>query len=179
LTKPTDLLDGLLSGLGHPVIGIDHMAFVLALGVAAGFTHSGFRIPSAFIASSMLGITLHLTRGTMPYPEAMVALSLVAIGVVFLMRRHLPWPRGWLAFAVAAGIIHGYVYADAIVEAEPIVRGSFLVGLAVSQALLALVSKAFVDIMLHEDQAIRGGVRVVGGVLVAVGVAFLAVTLQA
>ena len=30
---PVTFMQGLLSGLGHPVIGIDHLAFVVAMGV--------------------------------------------------------------------------------------------------------------------------------------------------
>src|SRR5262249_57584778 len=33
---PSTFMEGLLSGLGHPVIGLDHLAFLLAVGVAVG-----------------------------------------------------------------------------------------------------------------------------------------------
>src|ERR1044071_6160591 len=33
---PTTFAEGFLSGLGHPVIGPDHLAFLLAIGVAVG-----------------------------------------------------------------------------------------------------------------------------------------------
>ncbi|MET0472193.1 MAG: HupE/UreJ family protein, partial [Xanthobacteraceae bacterium] len=33
---PTTFVEGFLSGLGHPVIGPDHLAFLLAIGVAVG-----------------------------------------------------------------------------------------------------------------------------------------------
>ena len=32
---PATFVQGLLSGFGHPIIGIDHLAFIVAMGVAA------------------------------------------------------------------------------------------------------------------------------------------------
>ena len=31
---PTTFTDGILSGLGHPIIGVDHLAFLVAVGLA-------------------------------------------------------------------------------------------------------------------------------------------------
>jgi urease accessory protein len=33
---PSTFVDGILSGVGHPIIGPDHLAFVVALGIAVG-----------------------------------------------------------------------------------------------------------------------------------------------
>jgi urease accessory protein len=33
---PTTFADGILSGVGHPIIGPDHLAFLVALGIAVG-----------------------------------------------------------------------------------------------------------------------------------------------
>ena len=33
---PTTFAEGMLSGLGHPVIGADHLAFLIAVGVTVG-----------------------------------------------------------------------------------------------------------------------------------------------
>jgi urease accessory protein len=41
---PTTFLDGLLSGLQHPALGLDHLAFIVVLGVAAAFTRAGIPI---------------------------------------------------------------------------------------------------------------------------------------
>ncbi|MGB0926172.1 MAG: HupE/UreJ family protein, partial [Pikeienuella sp.] len=41
---------GVLSGIGHPLLGFDHLFFVLAVGVAALFTGRALTAPLAFIA---------------------------------------------------------------------------------------------------------------------------------
>ena len=33
---PSTFADGILSGIGHPIIGPDHLAFLVALGIAVG-----------------------------------------------------------------------------------------------------------------------------------------------
>lgn len=44
---PSTFAQGLLSGLGHPVIGPDHLAFLIAVGVAVGAGVSASRCPSS------------------------------------------------------------------------------------------------------------------------------------
>ena len=45
---PSSFGEGLLSGIGHPIIGLDHLAFVLGIGVAASFLKRGLAMPAFF-----------------------------------------------------------------------------------------------------------------------------------
>ena len=47
---PETFMQGLLSGLAHPVIGLDHLAFIVAMGVAAGVATLNLAIPVVFIS---------------------------------------------------------------------------------------------------------------------------------
>ena len=49
---------GVLSGVGHPLLGFDHLFFVLAMGIAALFTARRFAAPAAYIAAMLLGCAL-------------------------------------------------------------------------------------------------------------------------
>ncbi|NEO92981.1 MAG: urease accessory protein UreJ, partial [Moorea sp. SIO3G5] len=63
---PDNFITGFLSGLGHPVIGFDHLAFVIAVGlIAAGFS-SGFLIPGAFVLTTLVGTGIHLLGMDLP-----------------------------------------------------------------------------------------------------------------
>ncbi len=44
---PATFAEGLLSGLGHPVIGIDHLAFIVAVGLAVGVAGLSLAMPAA------------------------------------------------------------------------------------------------------------------------------------
>ena len=65
---PATLWHGLLSGLGHPVIGPDHLAFLLAFGAVAALIPAGWRACVAFVAASMAGVVVHLAKLTASYP---------------------------------------------------------------------------------------------------------------
>lgn len=71
---------GLLSGLGHPVIGLDHLAAIVAVGLAAAFVPAGFAVIAAFIAATIAGTMLHVALVTIPGAEIVVALSVLSVG---------------------------------------------------------------------------------------------------
>ena len=50
---PATFTQGLLSGLGHPIIGVDHLAFVVAVGIAVGVARLSLALPAVFIALIM------------------------------------------------------------------------------------------------------------------------------
>ena len=115
---PGTALEGLISGLAHPVIGLDHFLFVLAIGVACFYFGQRAAAVAGFIAATVAGTVLHLYKASLPYPDAWVALSVVAIGV--LLFRAAPFLRGRAAplFFALCGLVHGYAYGESIVGAE-------------------------------------------------------------
>ena len=52
---PDTLLTGVLSGIGHPIIGIDHLAFVICVGLASAFVAGRYVTPLAFAAATIAG----------------------------------------------------------------------------------------------------------------------------
>ncbi|MEM6596564.1 MAG: HupE/UreJ family protein [Cyanobacteria bacterium P01_D01_bin.36] len=42
---PKTIAKGLLSGIGHPVIGLDHIVFVIAVGLLATIVRKGLAVP--------------------------------------------------------------------------------------------------------------------------------------
>src|ERR1041384_831366 len=74
---PSTFGEGLLSGLGHPVIGIDHLAFLVALGLVTGLAGLNLLLPVVFVAVSALGVALHVKGVTIPGAEVMVAGSVI------------------------------------------------------------------------------------------------------
>ncbi|HEY8555294.1 MAG TPA: HupE/UreJ family protein, partial [Burkholderiales bacterium] len=64
---PATAFEGFVSGLAHPVIGLDHFLFVVALGVACHLL--GQRIPSiaAFLVAALAGTLFHVQPATLPH----------------------------------------------------------------------------------------------------------------
>jgi urease accessory protein len=165
---PTTFIEGLLSGLGHPIIGIDHLAFLAAVGIAVGVAQLSFAMPLAFVGASALGVMLHIQGFTIPAAEAIVGASVLLAGALVARGRIVP-SSVWLALFTLAGLIHGYAYGEAVAGAEATPIWAYLVGLFVIQAALT-IGIAFIT------QQVTNPVtpRLAGAVVAGVGLAVLA-----
>ena len=129
---PQTYLQGLLSGLGHPLIGVDHAAFIVAAGFFLALVKGGIWGIVALIGGSLLGAALHLMGYGLPGGEIGVALSVILIGGLVMSRRSIG--LAWLACGfVLAGALHGHAYAEAIFGAEAAPLMAYLSGFSLIQ----------------------------------------------
>lgn len=135
---PETFLQGFLSGLGHPVIGADHLTFVLGLGVlAAMFSVRLATLAGTFIAATVLGLCLYLQTQTLPAAEALVALSVLLMGGMMLSTKPL---RLLLRVMLpGSGLLHGYAYGEAILGAETQQVIAYIAGFSLIQAAIAIL----------------------------------------
>src|SRR5262249_4888607 len=138
---PATFGEGMLSGLGHPIIGLDHFAAVVAVGCIAAMHSAGAALVIAFIVSMMAGVALHLNGATVPAAEILVAVSVMALGVLMLGRRQMSTISALVLFALV-GLVHGYALGESIYGAEQTPLYAYLLGLAVIQSAIALVAMA-------------------------------------
>lgn len=169
---PATAAQGLLSGLGHPIIGLDHFLFVLALGAVCYFLGRGVISIAAFLVMAAAGTLVHVQEVTLPYAEIWVAATLLVLGVALLKAPPvLKSLAGPILFALA-GFVHGYAYGESIVGAERTPLIAYLVGFTVIQLVIALAGFAaarHADRKRHAQHALTA----VGGVASAAGVVFL------
>jgi urease accessory protein len=135
--QPVTALEGLLSGLGHPVIGVDHLLFVLGAGVLAARAKRGQPLPLLFVAASVAVAGMRYIGVHVELSELWVAGSLIVLGGILLATRVLSGGAIGVLFLVA-GALHGYALAEAIVGAERTPLLAYLVGLAIIQSAIAL-----------------------------------------
>jgi urease accessory protein len=134
---PSTFSQGLLSGLGHPVIGPDHLAYLIAVGIAVGAGGLSLALPIVFVAASAIGVALHVYGLNVPGAELVIALSVILVG--FLIARGRALPLGlWTALFGIAGLAHGYAYGESIFGAEPTPLFAYLAGLVVIQSALSV-----------------------------------------
>ena len=114
---PATALEGLLSGLGHPVIGIDHLLFIAAAGVLAARLKRGFLLPLVFVVASVAVAGMRYLGVDVRLDELWIAGSLVVLGAIMLAARE---PSGGVVAGLflVTGALHGYALAEAIVGAE-------------------------------------------------------------
>jgi urease accessory protein len=163
---PTTFMQGLLSGFGHPVIGLDHLAALVGVGLVASRFPRGLVLPVFWIVAMAAGVGLHLASFDLPFTEVLVALSVVAIGIVAALRPTLPFSLAGLLFAVG-GLIHGYALGESIIGAEASPLFAYLLGLVLVQAALT-VGVAFVAQRFSADMLLAPPARLrIAGLAVA------------
>jgi urease accessory protein len=171
---PATFTQGLLSGLGHPIIGVDHLLFVIGVGLIAALYRRGHLLPLAFLVASAAGAGLHLMAADLPAVELLIALSVVAVGIwaAWRVRPHAAVAAGLLGLA---GLFHGYAYAESIVGAEPTPLAAYFIGFIAVQYAIALCAFAAARRLASADPAPYVTVlRVIGGAIGVAGAAFVA-----
>ena len=167
---PTTFAEGFLSGLGHPVIGPDHLAFLLAIGVAVGVGGLNLVLPLLFVIASAIGVTLHVNGVNLPGAEIVVAVSVLFAGFLIARGRALPVSL-WAILFAAAGLFHGYAFGESIFGAERSPLHAYLLGLIIVQSALTVGTALFVRRRAGGVSAIAP--RLAGAVIIGVGLATL------
>jgi urease accessory protein len=136
---PATALEGLLSGLGHPVIGIDHLLFIAGAGVLAARFKRGYLLPLVFVVASVSVAGMRYLGVDVGLDELWIAGSLVVLGAVMIAARE---PAGGVVAGLflVAGALHGYALAEAIVGAERTPLVAYLAGLTLIQSAIALAA---------------------------------------
>jgi len=134
---PATALEGLLSGLGHPVIGVDHLLFIAGAGVLAARFARGILLPLAFVVASVAVAGLRYLGVDLGLGELWIAGSLVVLGALMLAAS-VPGRGVTVGLFMIAGALHGYALAEAIVGAERTPLAAYLAGLALVQSAIAL-----------------------------------------
>ncbi len=130
--SPT-LVNGLLSGLAHPVLGPDHLAFLLALSLL-GLQRRRLWLP-ALLAVSLLGSAAGLLLPGLSGAQLALALTLGLEALVLV--GHLP-----AAVLLPAMALHGYGLSGTVLGWTVMPLVTYLLGLLLSQGLLLLTALA-------------------------------------
>ena len=156
-------LQGLLSGIGHPLLGPDHLLFLLAIGFI------GLRRPVAWglpllvfaLGGAVLMQLFPLPSSLEPAGEALVSLSLLVEGLIALNLM----PAGLLLPVIG---LHGYLLGGAIVGAESTPLLTYFLGLLIAQGALLLAislgSKRLLNALGDQGKPVAAGIWIgVGG----------------
>lgn len=140
------VVHGLLDGVLHPIIGLDHLLVMLAVGLWAAMRggRALWLLPMAFLTAMGAGAALSLLGFTLTAAESWVALSVPAAGV--LVWRNTRVSSAWAVALVAVfALVHGYVHAAELTDGADalaysagfLLTTALLHGLGVAVGLLA------------------------------------------
>ncbi len=132
------ILQGLASGIGHPLLGPDHLLFMLAIGLVGLRNPSKWVLPLLLIGIAGSGLVqlIPLPNVLVPWAEAIVSLSLAIEGLIVMNFISTKWLLPMFA-------LHGYLLGSTIVGAEPTPLIGYFLGLIIAQGgLLIMTTKA-------------------------------------
>ena len=168
---PGTFADGLLSGLAHPIIGLDHFAAIVAVACLAAAYRAGALLVVGFVVAMIAGVTIHVRGTTLPAAEIIVALSVIVLGAVLLRNRSLHTGAA-LALFIAAGLTHGYALGESIYGSETSPLAGYFIGLVAIQSAVALSVMFAARTVLRTKSEILT-LRMVGAGVVGVGLTVL------
>ena len=167
---PSTMWQGLLSGLGHPIIGFDHLAFIIAVGLAASFLARRYLLPLAFIFTTVIGCLLSYNGVALPSAEVVVAGSVVVLGSFIVLGKTFSGITYGSIFTVA-GLFHGWAYGQAIIGAESTPLLAYLLSFSLTQYFLAVSTIWLVRNVYKATKPSALHPRIIGALATGVGIA--------
>jgi urease accessory protein len=127
---------GFAGGFVHPLMGLDHLLAVVAVGLWAAQLGgvSRWLLPSSFVAAMGLSLLAGASGFSMSRTEALVAVSVVVLGGLVAIRARVA-PGFAAAITILCAFFHGLAHASEMPAAG---AAGFSAGLFSSTALLHL-----------------------------------------
>lgn len=161
---------GFVTGFMHPVLGWDHVAAMVAVGLWGAFLGAPaiWVLPVAFPLVMALGGALGVAGFPLPGIETGIAASALVIGLAVALALR---PPIWIAAVIVAvfAIFHGHAHGAEMPEAANPV--AFAAGFVIATGMLHLAGIAFGLLAAHP--AGRVAVRSMGAMIALGGLGFL------
>ena len=126
---------GLMAGLTHPFVGLDHLLAMIAVGIWAGQLggRAVWLIPLTFVSVMAAAATLASFGLLLPLMEPAIACSVLVLGLLIAGSVRLPTSVSALLVSLFA-VFHGYAHGLELPQAaSPILYGA---GFVLATALL-------------------------------------------
>ena len=161
---------GLISGFLHPILGWDHVAAMVAVGLWGAFLGKPaiWQLPVVFPLVMVFGGILGVAGVPIPQVETGIAASALVLGVLVALAVRPPIWVAWVVVGVFA-IFHGHAHGTELPEAANAV--SYSIGFVIGTGLMHLIGIGF-GLLAHWPQGRVAG-RAGGGVIALAGLGFL------
>lgn len=164
------LAGGFTSGFTHPLVGLDHIVAMVAVGLWGAFLggRAMWLLPVVFPVVMAFGGALGVMGVPVPGVERGIALSAIVLGLMVLFAAK---PALWISAVIvgAFAIFHGHAHGTELPEsASPI---TYALGFVIATGLLHLGGIAFG--LLVKWPAGRVMVRLGGAAIACIGALFL------
>ena len=135
--------DGFFSGIGHPILGLDHLVFILGVGLISYISNKFYNFTFAFIGGTILGLTSIIFGLYLPFYEILIALTLILLSIVILSKKKILF-KGVLF--ITFGVFHGWAYGAILLD-KPLqninIFFGYSLGLFLTQLLIIFLGYHF------------------------------------
>lgn len=162
---------GFMSGLTHPIFGLDHLLAMLAVGIVSVQLGEKYvvTVPAVFVVLMIIGAGSGLAGYSVPYVEVGISLSVLLLGAAIAIVKSSKYSIVVMAFVAYFGFIHGYAHgAEMPAAIDPIF---YFGGFATSTAVIHLLGVGIAHLFKIKE-SIYSMLRLVGVALTCSG-AFL------
>lgn len=162
---------GLLSGLAHPLLGLDHLLAMLAVGLwgAQLGGRARWALPVLFLGIMAAGGGMGLAGLALPGGEQGIVASVVVLGLALLWARQIPLAYSGLLVAAFA-LFHGHAHGTEMPAESS--AGLYALGFVLATAALHLSGLRFGLWLQRRDGMLVS--RVVGAAIGLVGLSMAA-----
>lgn len=161
---------GLVSGFLHPILGWDHVAAMVAVGLWGAFLGKPaiWQLPVIFPVVMVIGGILGIAGVAIPQVETGIAASALVLGVMVALAVQPPIWVAWVLVGFFA-IFHGHAHGTELPGAANAV--AYSIGFVVGTDLMHMIGIGFG--ILAKWPTGRIAVRAGGGLIALAGIGFL------
>jgi urease accessory protein len=154
-----------LSGLTHPVLGLDHFLAMVSVGILSAQIggRAIWTVPGTFVLIMAVGGLLGWIDVGLTAIEVGIAFSVLALGTAIALDKRVPMVAAMSAVGVFA-IFHGYAHGSEMpVVAQPV---TYAIGFMTGTAMLHVMGLIIGDISQHYERGkllLRGAGLAIAG----------------
>jgi urease accessory protein len=165
-----DVASGFLGGFAHPLLGPDHVAAMVAVGLWGAILGppAMWLLPVAFPLVMAFGGVLGIAGVPIPRVEIGIAVSAIVLGLMVAFTVRAPLVLA-MALVAAFAVFHGHAHGAELPPGADAI--AFSAGFVIATGLLHLCGIGFG--VTRRWPAGRLAVRLAGGAIVIAGVVFL------
>ncbi len=157
---------GIMAGVTHPILGIDHLLAIFAMALYAKINHrdNAWYIAFSFVGAMVVGGLLGIKANPFPLEETVIKGSVVLYGLLLALRFKVPL-KVYAFIGLVIGLFHGHAHGVEMPDSTEVYQ--YVPGFALG-AIIVCAFGEFVGRHMSANEVIRA--RVIGGLIVAGGI---------
>ncbi|MEH1966369.1 HupE/UreJ family protein [Nostoc sp.] len=166
--------EGFLWGLADPVIGLNCLVGIIAIGLLSSVFVRGAAIAGCFVLAAILGIVIHVFQLNFPGTEIAIAISTIVFGTMLMMSNQ-PNFMVLALVSVSAGLFQGYADAGSIIGAGMMPLIAYILGITLTLFVVAMSAREIgIAMGMGEiNQILPWKMSIAGFAFCAIGIVFL------